>query len=325
MLGKKAAALTHQLLAFSRRQVLEPAILNLNEVILDLSAMLRRLIDENIEIIFDLDETIQPIKTDASQLELVLINLVINARDAMPDGGKINISTKRIQVKRHMLKDDANEYLPPGLYTMLMIQDMGSGIDTNIMNRIFEPFFTTKERGKGTGLGLAMVHGFTKQSKGHILVNSEIGLGTSFSLFFPAAEKIAPRKKEKVLPSASSGTETILLVEDNPEVRNITRDVLQLFGYKVIVSDALEAVKICQKNGHEPIHLLLTDIIMPQMNGRELAAQITQYCPNLKILYMSWVHRYRCPQQRHFRTRDGIYPKTILATKNCPKSPRHLG
>ncbi len=284
--GEKAAELTHQLLAFSRRQVLDPKIIDLNNTIQNISEMLNRLIDEHIKLEFILDENVHPIKADTSQLELVIMNLVINAKDAMPDGGTITLETKRFHLSHTLLKDVENEYLPPNTYTILIIKDTGSGIDPGRIDRIFEPFFTTKERHKGTGLGLAMVHGFIKQSNGYILVESEVNKGTTFSLFFPIASTEAQEKKEAIAPSMSSGTETILLVEDDEEVRKITRDVLQLFGYKVIDSDAANAVEVC-KNLNGRIDLLLTDIVMPDINGRELGKQMARICPNLKIMYMS--------------------------------------
>ena len=286
MAGEKAAELTHQLLAFSRRQVLDPKILNLNHIVHNISEMLNRLIDENIKLDFDLDETIHPIKADASQLELVIMNLLINAKDALPQGGEITIATKRFHLSHNLMKDVENEYLQPNDYTILIVKDTGFGIEAERINRIFEPFYTTKERNKGTGLGLAMVHGFIKQSNGYILVDSVLEQGTTFSLFFPIAQTQTTKRKEVIAPSASSGTETILLVEDDVEVRKITRDVLQLFGYKVIDSDAMNALTVCQnQNGN--IDLLLTDIVMPEINGRDLGERMSQLCPNLKILYMS--------------------------------------
>ncbi len=287
--GEKAAALTHQLLAFSRRQVLEPKILDLNEVIRNLTGMLRRLIENNIILVFDLDDSIHPIKTDMNQLELVIMNLLINAKDAMPDGGEIKITTQQVELQDETRKNSEGEFISSGSYIKLTVSDTGSGIDPDVLSHMFEPFFTTKERNKGTGLGLAMVHGFMKQSNGHILVESDIGSGTTFTLFFPDAPNEASQKETDPIKghtSTTSGTETVLLVEDEVEVRNIARDILQLFGYNVVISDAVDAVDVCrQHNGR--IHLLLTDIMMPKMNGRQLVEKMNTLCPNLKILYMS--------------------------------------
>jgi CheY-like chemotaxis protein len=227
-------------------------------------------------------------------LELAIINLTINARDAMPNGGNLRIATETAVFGENTIGDHSGDYLPEGYYTILTVTDTGTGIAQETMGRIFEPFFTTKEQGKGTGLGLAMVHGFVKQSGGTVLVDSTLNEETSFKLYFPMvydpASSFDMHEKESIAPSKTSGAETILLVEDEEDVRNITRDILQLFGYKVIACEAVEALPLCQEmkqadNGR--IHLLLTDIIMPGINGYELAQQMTPLCPNLKIVYMS--------------------------------------
>ena len=292
--GEKAATLTHQLLAFSRRQMLKPKIVDLNQIILDIGSMLRRLIDESITIDFQLNELVGPIKADAGQLELAVMNLLINARDAMPHGGLLTIATETLSLDEFVIKDDLGDYLPEGYYTTLTVTDTGSGISEEALGHIFEPFFTTKEQGKGTGLGLAMVHGFVKQSGGTILVESVLNQGTTFKLYFPVVYEpemsFVTHNNDVVTPSASSGNETILLVEDEVDVRNITRDILQLFGYRVIACEAVEALPMCRElrgSGNGRIDLLLTDIIMPNINGYELAEEMEKFCPQLKILYMS--------------------------------------
>jgi PAS domain S-box-containing protein len=284
--GDRAAALTRQLLAFSRKQILQPKILDLNSVITEIEKMLKRLIGEDLEIQTVLDPKLDRIKADPGQLEHVIMNLAINARDAMPEGGKLRIETRNLFVDQ--ASSQQNHSLSKGHYVVLTIEDDGIGMDTRTQARIFEPFFTTKEVGKGTGLGLSTVYGIVKQSGGNITVQSEVGVGTSFQIFLPRVEdgkvgKIETQDSEAYL----RGTETILLAEDDEIVRKMVSQVLKSYGYQVFeAANGNMALLICE-NTKEPIDLLVSDVVMPEMNGHELAGQLGQMRPEMKVLLMS--------------------------------------
>jgi|GEM_PF-1215554 PAS domain S-box-containing protein len=284
--GTRAAALTNQLLAFSRKQVLQPKILNLNDSILDTDKMLRRLIGEHIEYITIPMANLGHVKADAGQIEQIIMNLAVNARDAMPNGGKLTIETQNIELDTSYCRQHMD--VQSGPYVMLAVSDTGHGMDQQTQNQIFDPFFTTKELGKGTGLGLSTVYGIVKQSGGHIYVYSVPGQGTTFKIYLPRVDEPG----EVIVPPRASiasmqGTETILLVEDEEIVRSLISRTLRENGYSVI--DAGYGSEALEKCNHypDPIHLLLTDIIMPKMSGRELADCMIQSHPNIKILYMS--------------------------------------
>lgn len=285
--GERAAALTRQLLAFSRRQVLNLRILNLNEVVEGLVKMLRRLIGEDIELVTVLAPELSLIKADAGQLEQVILNLVVNARDAMPGGGKLVVETADVEVDESYAHQHYE--MKPGHYVRLAVSDTGQGMDAATQARIFEPFFTTKEAGKGTGLGLATVHGIVKQSGGYIWVYSEVGQGTTFKIYLPVIDKTIA---EEELPSQVSeenvwrGSETILLVEDETNVSQLIRSVLEREGYTLLESASDEAEGFSQSYSGK-IDLLLTDVVMPKVNGREVAERILKFRPMLKVLYMS--------------------------------------
>jgi PAS domain S-box-containing protein len=283
--GTRAAALTQQLLAFSRRQVLMPKVLDLNAIVSGMSAMLQRLLGEDINLVTNLDRSIGRVNADPGQLEQVIMNLVVNARDAMPKGGKLTIETGRVDVRG---ADAPAQDLTPGRYVALTVSDTGSGMDPATKARVFEPFFTTKERGKGTGLGLSTVYGIVKQSGGGILVHSELGRGATFSVYLPEVEAPVERAAgEDPGTGLPHGTETVLLVEDEPSVRTLVSDTLRMHGYTVLEArHGIEALLIGgQHTG--PIHLLLTDVVMPQMSGREVADQLRQVRPGVIVLYMS--------------------------------------
>ncbi len=282
----RAVALTRQLLTFSRRQILQPKVLDINQNIRDLSVMLQRLIGENIELITDLESDIWPIKADPHQIEQVIMNLIVNARDAMPDGGKLMIKTRAMQL------DSSYNRLHPdvkmGDYVLLSISDTGVGMSAEVRERIFEPFFTTKEKGKGTGLGLATVYGIVKQSNGHIYVFSEPGKGTTFKIYFPAVKmrKVVRDKRQNSKKSKGKG-EKILVVEDEYLVRELIVDTLKNIGYQVIeASNGDQAMKVFRAN-RETIDLVLTDLIMPGMNGKKLMEMISKEAPEMQFLIMS--------------------------------------
>lgn len=282
----KAATLTRQLLAFSRKQVLAPTTINLNDLVRTMHQMFERLIAEDIEFCMDLQPDLPPIMADRNQVEQVIMNLVVNARDAMPNGGQLMICTQAVDLDASYAQAHIDGL--EGHCVLLSISDTGVGIPKENQSRIFEPFFTTKEMGKGTGLGLSMVYGIVKQSGGHISLESELGVGTTFRIYFPASE--VQQQIQAPQPQVSGlrrGGETILLVEDDEMIRQLVEMVLQEEGYKVVTcsrgDEALEQAKALDG----PIHLLLTDVVVPKIRGHVLAAQILAFQPNMRILYMS--------------------------------------
>jgi two-component system cell cycle sensor histidine kinase/response regulator CckA len=282
----RASSLTRQLLAFSRKQVLQPKVLDLNSVILNIEKMLGRLVGEDMELHTSLAAGLGQIKADPGQIEQVLLNLLVNSRDAMPTGGKITIETANVYLDEAYAR--GHIAVQPGWHAMLAVTDTGHGMDAETRKHIFEPFFTTKEQSKGTGLGLSTVYGIVKQSGGNIWVYSEVGVGTSFKIYLPlVAEQITKPDAEAARPESNAGSETILLAEDEEMVRNLAQDSLKMHGYTVLeAANAEEALLICQQ--HEgPIHLLLTDVVMPRMSGRDLADQFVMLRPDAHVLYMS--------------------------------------
>jgi two-component system cell cycle sensor histidine kinase/response regulator CckA len=284
--GHRAASLTRQLLAFSRQQVLDPRVLDLNAVVKDMEKMLKRLIGEDVQLKTDLRPALACVKADESQIEQVVLNLVINARDAMPHGGNLTLATSDFYMDENFVR----RYPYPvnvGNYILLNVSDSGVGMDPATKARIFEPFFTTKEKGKGTGLGLSMVYGIVKQSNGYIDVSSEIGIGTSFEIYLPKVDDAIDIATTTVTSGSLRGSETILLVEDDPSLRVLAAHTLESFGYKVLEANSgAEALEICRQHEGQ-IHLLLTDVVMPGMSGRVLAEQLLPQRPQLKVIYMS--------------------------------------
>jgi len=282
----RAAALVRQLLAFSRKQVLQPKILDLNQIALNLDTLLRRLMDESIAMVTRVSDDLGQVKADPAQIEQVIMNLVVNARDAMPDGGRLILETSNVDLDANYALDHVS--VKPGRYVMLAVSDTGVGMDAQTVAHIFEPFFTTKESGRGTGLGLSTVYGIVKQSGGYIWVYSEPGKGSSFKVYLPRVDELV--EETPLTPAATQaqrGTETILLVEDEKPLRELIQTVLSEQGYDVIPSlDPQHAEQVATHLEGE-IHLLLTDVVMPGISGRELAGRISSRRPDIRVLYMS--------------------------------------
>jgi CheY-like chemotaxis protein len=286
--AERAAGLTRQLLAFSRKQVLRPVPLNLNTVVLGIEKMLRRILGEDIELAQVLAPDLGLTLADPGQLEQVLMNLVINARDAMPDGGKLTIETANVEVDDEYAKQHLSA--KPGLYVMLAVTDTGCGMDEQTKARLFEPFFTTKEMGKGTGLGLSTVYGIVKQSGGNVWVYSEPDQGTTFKVYLPRSVSVsmaAAAIKPPPVPRQVTGTETILVVEDEEALRNVASRILTTAGYTVLTAASGEEALVTGAQHEGDIQLLLTDVVMPRMSGKALAQRLAKTRPALAVLYMS--------------------------------------
>lgn len=282
--GDRAAALTQQLLAFSRRQVLQPKVLDIGGVLGELEGMLRRLIGEDIELVLGRDPNVGMVKADPVQVHQVIMNLAVNARDAMPNGGRLMIETSNVAFDEEIARLEPD--IRPGPYVMLSVTDNGTGMDERTKSRLFEPFFTTKAPGKGTGLGLSTVYGIVKQSGGHITVESSVGRGTSFRVYLPQVEVPNDADGGARGTVVASGTETILLVEDRPEVRNLALQVLEIYGYSVLpAASGEQALEIASRT--DAIDLMVTDVVMPGMTGPQLAQAIKQVRPSLKVIFMS--------------------------------------
>jgi two-component system cell cycle sensor histidine kinase/response regulator CckA len=284
--GERAAGLTRQLLAFSRKQIIQPKVLDLNALANDVGKMLRRMIGEDVSLTTVLAPRLGRVKADPGQIEQVLMNLAVNARDAMPQGGKLTIETANVELDDNFTQ--GRPEVQPGWYVLLAVSDTGCGMTEEVKAKVFEPFFTTKEAGKGTGLGLATVYGIVKQSGGYIYVYSEPGLGTTFKIYLPLVEDGVPagtsNSDRKTLPQ---GSETILLVEDEDAVRSLTRYTLQMQGYAVLEArDGEEALRVADQHQGQ-IHLLMTDVVMPRMGGRRVAERLAQTHPGVKALFLS--------------------------------------
>jgi PAS domain S-box-containing protein len=285
--GERAAALVRQLLAFSRKQAVEPKVVDVNHQIADIEAMLRRLLGEDIECVTSFGADVWPVKIDVGAFEQVLMNMVANARDALPKGGRLTIETSAAQV--HDVGETAQGGVArPGYYTLVTITDNGSGMDAETVAHLFEPFFTTKETHEGTGLGLSTCYGIVKQAGGHIRVDSEPDRGTSFRIYLPRATAAAAEAEGGTEPQVRpSGMGTILVVEDDPQVRSLAVRSLQRLGYEVIEAKCGDDALLLFKAYDGPIDVLLTDMVMPRMSGSELAARLLQASPDLRIVYVS--------------------------------------
>jgi signal transduction histidine kinase/ActR/RegA family two-component response regulator len=283
--AEQAADLTKQLLAFSRKQILQLRLVDLEQVVAGVGKILRRVIGEDIELVVACGEEVQPVMADPRQLEQVLMNLAVNARDAMPEGGKLRIGTE------HAVIDEAaarlNPEVVPGTYSVLSVGDSGCGMDAETLSHIFEPFFTTKREGHGTGLGLATVYGIVTQSGGQISVSSEVGRGTTFKLYLPVANGAVAEVARAPVHPATGGKETVLVVEDDPRLRKVITRILRTVGYQILdAGSGEEAIALTAKQA-TPIDLLLTDVVMPGLNGRALAERLLATRPALKVIFMS--------------------------------------
>jgi two-component system cell cycle sensor histidine kinase/response regulator CckA len=283
--GERAANLTRQLLAFSRKQILQPVVLDVNSIVRETEKMLRRLIGEDIDFTLSLDSEAGCVKADPGQVEQIIMNLAVNARDSMPRGGRLTIETRNWEVDGVRVRASAG--LNPGSYVCLSIRDTGEGMDRETLSRIFEPFFTTKEHGKGTGLGLSTVYGIVKQSGGYITVDSDLGRGTSFEIYLPRVSEERPMAEGPRESAFRPGSETVLLVEDEAPVRRLAHRILEQGGYNVLQAGcAEEALRVFADYG-APIDLLVTDVVMPGVSGPELALRLVDSLPNLKVLFIS--------------------------------------
>ena len=321
MAGEEATSVTRQLLAFSRQQVFEPQILDLNVVLQDLQPLLIRIIRESIHFEMELGPHVGRIKIDRSQLAQVILNLVANARDAMTAGGRLKMETSNIDLGASYSHEHAD--VRTGPYVQLSVTDNGSGMDRETVGRIFEPFFTTKEKGRGSGVGLATVYGIVRQSGGHIWVYSEPGLGTTFKIYFPRVAEVADLPPQNVRKSgASKASETILIVEDSRLLAKVTRDFLEADGYKVLMaSNPKEAIDIAA-NHQDSIHLLLTDVVMPDMNGRELAEYLLAKRPEMRVLYMSG-YTNGILSEHAFRAEDAAFIEKPFSHEALSRKVRH--
>ena len=284
--GDRAAALTRQLLAFSRKQILQPKTLNLNQLISEIENMLKRLIGEDISLEMILEPMLHSIKADPGQVEQIILNLAVNARDAMPGGGRLILETSNVVLDETYTR--RHEGIMPGAFVMMAVSDTGIGMDESTLEHLFEPFFTTKELGKGTGLGLSTIYGIVKQSGGSIYVYSEVGRGTTFKIYFPIVESVPSRRAPASREDQPITTpRTVLVVEDEEMVRQVICQTLTFHGYQVFSAPTgEEALELCRQV-QEPIHLLLTDMVMPQMNGIDLSRRVREIIPNIKTVFMS--------------------------------------
>jgi CheY-like chemotaxis protein len=282
----RAADLTRQLLAFSRKQVLEVSIVNLNNMLKDIDSMLSRLIGEDIQLVMELGEQIGNVKADQTRLEQVVMNLAVNARDAMPRGGALTIETLNTHLDEAYCSSHAD--VEPGEYVLLSVSDTGHGMRPETSNRIFDPFFTTKEKGVGTGLGLSTVYGIIKQHGGHVAVYSELDKGTTFKIYLPSVtESLTSKPSKEIQEIRPEGTETILLVEDERVVRDLAVEALEMLGYSVLcAASPSDAMQLAEKHA-DPIHLLLTDVVLPEIDGKTLYENLHEIRPEIKVLFVS--------------------------------------
>ncbi len=279
------AALVRQLVAFSRKQVTRPAVVDLNTVVTDIAPMLQRLIGEHVHLQTSLSGSLGQVLADSGQLEQVLVNLATNARDAMPGGGRLTIETGNVQLDDVYASQHAG--VRPGRYVLLAVSDTGAGMDAETLSHMFHPFFTTKGPEHGTGLGLATVHGIVTQSGGHVWAYSELGRGTSFKVYLPRVDRVVPQRPGRDRVAVAGGSETVLIVEDEPAIRSLMSRVLERAGYRVLSAPDPHTALATPPSELESVDLLLTDMVMPDLSGPELAAILLDRVPNLRVLCMS--------------------------------------
>ncbi|MFA7453718.1 MAG: ATP-binding protein, partial [Desulfobulbaceae bacterium] len=284
--GKRSAEITRQLLAFARKQTVNPRVLDLNATVEGMLKMLRRLLGEDLDLTWQPAAGLWPVKIDPTQVDQILANLCVNARDAIKGVGKVTLETGNVTFDENYCADHAG--FTPGDFVLLAVSDNGRGMDSETLDMIFEPFFTTKKPGRGTGLGLATVYGIVKQNNGFINAYSEPGAGTTFKIYLPRhADGIAERKKDRAPAPGMGRGETILLVEDEPTILQMSRTMLERLGYRVLAANTAAAAMALAEENAGSIDLLITDVVMPEMNGRELAGRLEAFCPNLRVLFMS--------------------------------------
>ena len=314
--GERAAGLTQQLLAFSRKQVLHPRIVNFADTLREMDDLVRRVIGEDIEVATKIHDDVARVKIDPSQVQQVILNLVVNARDAMPRGGKLTLELSNASLDASYARVHK---ISPGSYVMLAVSDNGTGMTAEVRQRAFEPFFTTKEVGSGTGLGLATVYGIVRQSGGHVWLYSEEGIGTTFKMFFPSVdgwEQESPGAAHEVAPR---GTATILVVEDDPAVRLLVEDILESAGYRMLIAeDGPSALQVAQRHTGE-IDLLLTDVVLPKMGGRDVAANLSRLRPGIKVLFMSGYTGHSATQHGTLDSDVNFIPKPFSPDALCEK------
>ncbi len=314
--SERAAVLTRQLLAFSRQQMLAPRVLDLNEVVQSTGELLERVIGEDVRLVIVAQADLWRTRMDASQLEQVLMNLVVNARDAMPAGGKLVIETRNLELASGA--EGAPAGVGPGCWVVLTVRDTGVGMDEATAARAFEPFYTTKHQGRGTGLGLSTVYGIVKQSGGHILLESAKGRGTSFAIYLPRTlDSVSSAGVAEPAHAPAPGSETLLLVEDDDQVRSVAQEILKLQGYRVLPAATPRDALQLSARFPERIHLMLTDVIMPEMNGRDLALRLRAERPNLQVLYMSGY------ADKALEADDALSSATFLQKPLTPDSLAH--
>jgi nitrogen-specific signal transduction histidine kinase len=305
---QRSGDLARQLLTFSRRHVEETKILDLNNLLNNLNKMLRRAIGENIELVSKMTEDLGKVKADPGQIEQIIVNLVVNARDAMPDGGKLILETANVELDEEYAR--THVHVTPGRYLMLSVSDTGKGMTPEIKERIFEPFFTTKEEGKGTGLGLFMVYGIVQKYGGHIVVDSEPEVGTNFRIYLPQAdEQIETAREELLRTKLPRGKETVLVVEDDKDLRTSMAEALKQQGYRALEAGNGEEGLLLFDKYRQEINLIVTDIIMPSMNGFELTDLLIPLCPQMKVLYISGYPDNPALHKRNLSPETNFIPK----------------